>query len=166
VEGLKETPELVAGDREAGVGDGQVGMSRACAGCDLDSAPADVVPDRVRDEVGDESLEEIRVPDRPSGLERQDTPQPAEIVSVERSGGNRAEVGRLAALRSLMAPRERETGLEQAFLPPARAEHVLGDLPPRGHVGVPVGEPELQQGALGRQRRTKLVRGVGEEPRL
>jgi hypothetical protein len=73
LERLKETPELAGRDRRAGVGDGENSPSGLATSCDLDPPADDVVPDRVGNEVGGESLDEIRVARRPGRLERHDT---------------------------------------------------------------------------------------------
>jgi hypothetical protein len=61
---LEETSQLLGRDQLAGVGDNQDSTPWLGAGCDFDPAAGEVVPDRVRDEGGDEPLQEARVAGR------------------------------------------------------------------------------------------------------
>jgi len=166
LERLEEPLKLCWRNRRAGVGDDEDGAPRLGAGCDLDAAADQVVADRVRDEVGGEPPDQVRVADRPGRFELKDVLEPAAGVSVERSGRGRPEVDRLATLRPILAPSQCETRLDQPLLSPAGAEDVLADLPPGGHIRIRVGERELEESTLRRERVSQLVRGVGEEPLL
>jgi hypothetical protein len=63
-----------------------------------------------------------------------------------------------------VAPGEREARLDHSLLLPARVEDVLPDLAPGGGIHARVAERQLEEGTLGRQRRTQLVRDMGSEP--
>ena len=76
------------------------------------------------------------------------------VVSSQRVGRGRRKVDRLAPLRRAFAPGKGETCLEQPLLLPAGAEDVRPDLAPARHIRVPIGQCQLEQGTLGRQRRT------------
>ena len=163
LEGLEEPLELAGRDQRAGVDDGEVRASRLGAGGDLDPAAGDVVPDCVRDEVGDESFEQVRIAGRPGRLEHDDALESAQIVRPERLVRDRRDLDGLAPLRPAVAPGECEAGLEQPLLLPACAEDLLANLLPRHHVRVRVRERQLEEGTLGRERRAQLVRHIGRE---
>ena len=84
-------------------------------------------------------------------------------MSSERLGRDRGEVDRLASLPPDLAPGKGQTRLEQPLLLPAGAEHVLADLSPAGHIRVRVAKRQLEEGTLGRERRTQLMRHIGRE---
>jgi len=65
-ERLEEARQFASRDQRTGVGDGKQCASRVGRTKDFDSAARDVVPDRVRDEVVDESLEQHRIAGRDS----------------------------------------------------------------------------------------------------
>lgn len=67
---------------DGSVGDRENRMFWFGAGCDFDSAAGEVVPSRVREKVGGESLDEVGVAGRPGGLERQDAFELAEVMST------------------------------------------------------------------------------------
>ena len=163
LEGLEETLELRGRDGRAAIGDQKNSTSRLGARRDLDPAPNDVVPDRVRDEVGGKSLEQVRIAGRPRLFERHDALERGHVVGSERFGSDRREVDRLAALQPPPAQSKRETRFEQSFLSPAGAQDTLADLTPAGHIRVRVGKCQLEQGTLGRQRRTQLMRHTGRK---
>jgi hypothetical protein len=160
LEGSEKTLQFAGRDQGAGVGDDEVGASRLGAGCDVDPAADDVVPDRIRDEVGGQSLEQVRIAGRPGRLEHHDAPESAQAVSSERSGGDRRQVDRLAPLQPALAAGKSKTRLEQALLSPAGAEDVLADLSPDRHIRVRVGKCQFEKGTLDRQRRTQLMRNI------
>jgi L-lactate dehydrogenase complex protein LldG len=78
---FEETLELAGRNQRTGVGDGKNSASGLGAGSDLEPAAGEVVPDRVRNEVGGESLEQLRVAARPRGLEHDDAFEPARVVT-------------------------------------------------------------------------------------
>ncbi len=150
-ERLEETRNLTGRDERAAVRDRETGVPGGGVGSDLDPATDDIVADRVRDEVGDETLEQIRVTGRPGRFQHGHELEPAGIVSLQRVGRDDREIDRLAPLEPTLAPGEHETGFEQPLLPPARRENVRADLPPESHIRIRVGEGQLEQRALGRE---------------
>ena len=77
--------------------------------------------------------------------------------------GERVEQQRLAALETTLAARKRQQRVDHALLLLADRQHPLaGHAQGRG-AGGRVGERHLEDRALQRQRRTQLVRGVGDE---
>jgi hypothetical protein len=121
------------------------------------------VADRVRDEVGSEPLEEVRIADRPRRLEYHDPLESAQVMIPKRFGSDRREIDRFAALRLASAPGKGKACLEQPFLLSTRSKNVLADLSPAAHVRVRIGECEFKEGALGCEGRAQLVCHVGCE---
>ena len=166
LERTEETLELRARDERAAVRDEENRAPRLDAGRHLDPAAGDVVPDRIRDEIGDESLDEVRIAGRPGRVERGDALDPDQVVSLERGSRDRGEVDRLGPLRPALAAGQGEAGLEHALLLHAGAEDVLADLAPGDHIRTWVAERQFEQRALRGERRTQLmghVRGVEGE---
>ena len=166
LEGLEETLELAGRDQRAGVGDRENSTSRLGASCDLEPSTDDVVADRVRYEVGGEPLEEGWVAAYLGRLERDDALESARVVSAKRLVRDRGKVDRLVTREPAAAPGEGEARLEQAFLFHAGIEDIPSNLSPGGHICVWVGEGQLEEGALGRQRCAQLVRDIGGKPFL
>jgi hypothetical protein len=123
-------PAAIVGDRE----DGALGPG-ACR--DGDPTVGNVVPNRVRDEVGDEPLE-VGVARGHRRLERHDGRERAPVQRSQRVICDRREVDRLGAPQSVAAPCESKTRVEQALLLLARAQDTLADLSPDGNVGARV----------------------------
>jgi hypothetical protein len=98
LEGMEEFLDFAGRDQRAGVRDRENGTPRFEASCDLDAAVHGVVADRVRDEVGDETLEQVAIAARAGPLERKDALEPAQVMRSQRLGRNRREVDRLAVL--------------------------------------------------------------------
>ena len=86
------------------------------------------------------------------------------IVGCNRGGRDFCKIDRLAP-PGLGAPGEGQACLEHTLLLPAGPEDVLADLAPGCDVRGRVGESQLEQSALRRERRAQLVRGVGERQR-
>jgi hypothetical protein len=82
----------VARNRQARVRDRENRTLRLRAGRNLDSAARDVVADRVRDEVGDETVDQVRIAGREGRFECLDRLKRAEVVSVERRGNDHPEI--------------------------------------------------------------------------
>ena len=160
MEGLEQAPDLAARDRGAAVRHRENGSSRRGVGCDLDPAAGDVVPDRVRHQVGDETLDQVVVAGSLRRLEDEDAVELAQIVGSQRLRRDRREVDRLALLRTASAPRKRQTRFEKPLLSAAGREDVFGDQSPPGHVHARVDEGQLEQGTLGCKRRAQLVRDI------
>ena len=78
---LGEPPKLAGPNRPAGVGDREQGAPSLCARCELDSAAGNVVPGRVRDEIGGELEEEVWVAARFRRLESDDGLEAARVVA-------------------------------------------------------------------------------------
>ncbi len=140
-----------------------MGAVRLDTGCDLDPAAGDVVADRVRDEVGGEPLEQVRVAARPGRLELDHPLEPVRLVGSQGLGRGHSEINRFTSLPCPRAAGEHETCLEQPLLLPAGPEGVLADLSPGRQVRIRVGKCELEQGTLGCQGRPQLMRHVGGE---
>ena len=132
------------------------------AGRDLDPAAGDVVPNRVRDEVRGESLDENEVAVDHRRLEHDDALEPAPIVGVEslRPRSPQGRSGRDASSPQRLRARVRHAS-SSAFLLEAGVEDILGNLSPGGRVREWVRESQLEQGALRRQGRTQLVGDIG-----
>jgi hypothetical protein len=132
-------------------------------GCELDAAAGDVVADGVGKEVRDEALDELRVAVCQGPFERRFHGEPLEIVVSHELRGDRAEVDYLAPAEPALTPGEDEARFEQAFLLHACVQDVLSDISPGGYICIGIGECELEECALGRQRRAELVSDDGGE---
>ena len=84
-------------------------------------------------------------------------------MSLEYLGGNRRDVDRLLACERTPAVGEIEQRVDQALLPHATSDDALAHLAQRGGVCVGIGERNLDQRALERDRCTQLVRDIGRE---
>ena len=80
LEGLEQAPHLGRRDDRPRVGNREDGASRPGTSCDLDPPVDDVVADRVRDEIGGEPLEQVRVTARPGRRHDDDTLEFAQVV--------------------------------------------------------------------------------------
>src|SRR5581483_9900612 len=78
-------------------------------------------------------------------------------------GGDCGEVDGLAAVEAALAAGEGEQCFDEAFLLFADGEQLLTRVPVRVDAGVRVAERQLEQRTLERERRSELVRGVGDE---
>ena len=137
------------------------------AGRDLDVSLGDVVADGVIEQVGDQALQQPRIASRRGwGERRADVEVEAcglRLPHPQDLGGNGREVEALAPLQSRLAARERQQPIDHLLQVLLGGEHALVGRAQRGEVRVRVGERDLDQGSLARQRRAQLVRGVGDE---
>ncbi len=163
LERLEETRELAGRDHRPGVGDRERRRAPRGVGYDVEPAAGNVVTDAFVTRLATRRSTRLRITGRPCRVERHVAFEPAQVVSSEHFGRDHGEVDRLAPLRPALAPGKGETSLEQPLLLPAGAEDVLADLSPARHIRVRVGKCQLEEGTLGRQGRTQLVRHIGGE---
>jgi hypothetical protein len=166
--------DLFRRDERAGVGDPEHRAPRPGPGggvdpsLDVHAALPDVVTHRVVEEVLDQALEQAPIAfnrNRATVCQRgvELRPPSAARISGEHVVDHRRQIDRLAAIETLLAPGKGEQRLDQPLLLLAG-----GQQPPivglqRLDRGVRIGERDLNQRALPRQRSTQLVRGVGHE---
>jgi hypothetical protein len=121
----------------------------------------DVVSDHIGEEVGGESLAEVRVAGRPGRLERHEALDLAQVVSSKRLRG---DIDRLVTPGPAPAAGEIEERLDQALQLITARQHVLSDRAQRRRVRVRIGERYLDQRALKGDRPAELVRDLGGKP--
>jgi hypothetical protein len=125
------------------------------------------VLDRVVEQVRDQPLDQRSVADDRSALQLAVEAQPAagDLIAalVEDLAGELVEQQRFVLLDAALAARERQQRADRALLLLADREHPLTGGAQRSGGGVWIGQADLEDRALQRQRRAQLVRGVGDE---
>jgi hypothetical protein len=161
LEWLEETLKVAGNDDGTRVRDGEMREPRLGTGRKVDPAAGHVVPDGIRDEIGNEALEQLRVAARESRFEHDCPFESAQVVSPKRLIGKRREVDRDAPCQPAFTASETQARLEQSLLLQAGVEDIRTDLAPARDIRGRIGKRELQQCALRRQRRAQLMRDEG-----
>jgi hypothetical protein len=167
LEGLEEAVDFRWRYEGSGVGHRQDGPAVLHSGPDLGTAFGAVVPDGVGEQVGHQPFDEqgISVEGRWFGHIVDSNPEPADLGRQGGQGGGDggSEVDGFVFVQAAFAAGQGEQGFDQARLLIAGGEHLLGGGTPRGGRRTRVIERNLEEGPLGRQGGTQLVRGVGDE---